>query len=505
MRHMNPRRPGPPARPLFGVRGEPATPEHGELYIDDGDSPLAEQLDVIFDVIGTPCWKDIESVPSDAWRSYLKRLPGRAGNLGAQMASCDREAVDLLTRMLAFDPARRCTAEEALSHTYFSNFKQPPDVGVPMKPEEVPVTLPEGQHFWQNPDAAAALGLLEKELEQSTHDADGGRRKLEWLLERESEGQQQQHLERQQSALASHALQQQQQQQIQYLASIQAAQLQAAQLQAVSQAQAVQAAQQYSAQLQAFQMQHLGLGHTVGQGGAGTQGLVHLGGQLIGIPAMVPQPMAMQLAPMNMNGSNGAWQTDWSQPTGMMDSNLGYPTMTVPSGHMNGPVLDLNGTSASDRPMTNNGKSKPFKTIIRQGSLRIEHNADMDPTREQNHSSGSVRPARSSAMANAAAAAVAAVDGVGGTGVSTRRRSSLRPPVPRSTAGRAASSMAKQAAAASVVSGSAGSGSSGRGGRTGRSSMEIPDDIFMPRRSPRLRELQSDELPHRKRVALRAE
>ncbi|KAH8954862.1 hypothetical protein BDL97_08G103600 [Sphagnum fallax] len=65
------------AKPLFGVRGEPNTPLVGEAYTDDLDSELHEQLDVTFDVIGTPCWKDIESVPSDHWRAYLKKVPGR--------------------------------------------------------------------------------------------------------------------------------------------------------------------------------------------------------------------------------------------------------------------------------------------------------------------------------------------------------------------------------------------------------------------------------------------
>ncbi|CAI5486491.1 unnamed protein product [Closterium sp. Naga37s-1] len=190
MRAMRPHRPGPPSRPLFGIRGEPVTPETGEKYVDDNESPLSDQLDVIFDVIGTPCWKDIESVPSDAWRAFLKRLPGRAGNLANQMAPCgDPEAADLLHRMLAFDPSRRCTAEEALAHTYFRSLEKPMELP-PMEAEETPVSLPQDHHFWQITDPAIALGLLERELEQAAYEPDGGKRKLEWLLEREAEGQQ---------------------------------------------------------------------------------------------------------------------------------------------------------------------------------------------------------------------------------------------------------------------------------------------------------------------------
>lgn len=57
------------------------------------------------------------------------------GNLASQLVGCDEEGIDLLSRMLAFDPSRRCTAEEALAHNYVSC---PP----PLKVLEVPCLLP---------------------------------------------------------------------------------------------------------------------------------------------------------------------------------------------------------------------------------------------------------------------------------------------------------------------------------------------------------------------------
>ncbi|XP_057818183.2 mitogen-activated protein kinase 3 isoform X2 [Cryptomeria japonica] len=97
------------------------TPKDNEYFLKDGDKYRFQLLNEIFNVIGTPCWKDIESIPSHKWRKYLKSLPGKVGKLNETLGNIDKEALDLLSRMLCFDPTRRCTAKEALNHQYFKN------------------------------------------------------------------------------------------------------------------------------------------------------------------------------------------------------------------------------------------------------------------------------------------------------------------------------------------------------------------------------------------------
>ncbi|KAG0587203.1 hypothetical protein KC19_2G147900 [Ceratodon purpureus] len=190
MRESHPHLRGPFTKPLFGVRGEPTTPLRGESYNSDISSELHEQLDVIFDVIGTPCWKDIESVPGEHWRAYLKKVPGRAGNIVKRLSGLvDDNALDLLQRMLAFAPQRRCTADEALNHTYFKGMNKALDVWPIPAVGRSPASLPD-HPVWKITEPAVALGLLERELEISANHEDGGKMKLEQLLQCEVEQQQ---------------------------------------------------------------------------------------------------------------------------------------------------------------------------------------------------------------------------------------------------------------------------------------------------------------------------
>ncbi|KAG2453430.1 hypothetical protein HYH02_001653 [Chlamydomonas schloesseri] len=105
---------GRPMTPHTGMRYGVAEPGHGL-----GASAYAE-LTALFAVIGTPAWACIESVPSAAWRRYLFHIPGKAPTLYRRFGGAGEVAVDLLSRLLQFDPARRASAEEAMAHEYFA-------------------------------------------------------------------------------------------------------------------------------------------------------------------------------------------------------------------------------------------------------------------------------------------------------------------------------------------------------------------------------------------------
>jgi mitogen-activated protein kinase 1/3 len=100
------------------------------------NNPLAytdqlDQLNVIFDVIGTPSKEEIEKIDNDRARSYLRSLPFKPKiDLPRRFAGAEAQAVDLLQKLLFFDPSKRFTAKQALEHSYLAEFRQMEDEGV---------------------------------------------------------------------------------------------------------------------------------------------------------------------------------------------------------------------------------------------------------------------------------------------------------------------------------------------------------------------------------------
>ncbi|KAJ4771989.1 Cyclin-dependent kinase 2 [Rhynchospora pubera] len=83
-----------------------------------GDSEL-QQLLHIFRLLGTPTEKQWPGVTTlKDWHEYPQWKPQ---DLARAVPTLESEGVDLLSRMLRFDPAERISAKEAMEHPYFDS------------------------------------------------------------------------------------------------------------------------------------------------------------------------------------------------------------------------------------------------------------------------------------------------------------------------------------------------------------------------------------------------
>lgn len=84
------------------------------------------QLRLIIDTLGSQGEEDIEFIDNRKARRYIKALPFSRGTHFSQLyPQADPLAVDLLQRMLVFDPRKRITVTEALQHPYMAGLYDP--------------------------------------------------------------------------------------------------------------------------------------------------------------------------------------------------------------------------------------------------------------------------------------------------------------------------------------------------------------------------------------------
>lgn len=85
-----------------------------------------DQLKRIINVLGSQNETDLEFIDNPKARRYIKSLPySRGVHLSRLYPVADPLAIDLLQRMLVFDPTKRITVTEALQHPYMSNLYNP--------------------------------------------------------------------------------------------------------------------------------------------------------------------------------------------------------------------------------------------------------------------------------------------------------------------------------------------------------------------------------------------
>ncbi|MBA0714561.1 hypothetical protein Golax_013525 [Gossypium laxum] len=84
------------------------------------------QLKLIIDVLGSQQEADLQFIDNPKARRYIKSLPySRGTHLSHLYPQADPLAIDLLQRMLVFDPSKRITVTEALLHPYMSGLYDP--------------------------------------------------------------------------------------------------------------------------------------------------------------------------------------------------------------------------------------------------------------------------------------------------------------------------------------------------------------------------------------------
>ncbi|BEJ11656.1 hypothetical protein CspHIS471_0201160 [Cutaneotrichosporon sp. HIS471] len=92
----------------------------GKDYVD--------QLNLILGVLGTPDDETLKRMSSDKARAYLKTLPFNPRvALEDVFPDAEHDAVDLLGKLLAFDPDERIDVTTALQHPYVGTYHDPAD------------------------------------------------------------------------------------------------------------------------------------------------------------------------------------------------------------------------------------------------------------------------------------------------------------------------------------------------------------------------------------------
>jgi len=107
----------------------------GKHYLD--------QLNLILSVVGSQSQQDLEFIVNEKARAYLLSLaevPKQSWKRLYPNAS-DPRALDLLDKLLAFNPNQRITVEDALAHPYFEQYYDPSDEPVCLEPFNFEVEL----------------------------------------------------------------------------------------------------------------------------------------------------------------------------------------------------------------------------------------------------------------------------------------------------------------------------------------------------------------------------
>ncbi|KAJ1145562.1 hypothetical protein NDU88_011848 [Pleurodeles waltl] len=94
-----------------------------------------DQLNQILGILGSPSQDDMNCIINLKARNYLQSLPQKSKVPWSRLfPKADAKALDLLDKMLTFNPSRRITVEKAPAHSYLEQYYDPSDQPVAEEP-----------------------------------------------------------------------------------------------------------------------------------------------------------------------------------------------------------------------------------------------------------------------------------------------------------------------------------------------------------------------------------
>jgi len=83
-----------------------------------------DQIEVIFDVIGTPSDEDMEFLSNENAKAFIKHLPHKERRSFKDLfPNLDDKGIEFIEMMLQFNPLKRPSASECLKHNYFDEIQ----------------------------------------------------------------------------------------------------------------------------------------------------------------------------------------------------------------------------------------------------------------------------------------------------------------------------------------------------------------------------------------------